>query len=59
MLILRNLLGHKTAEMTERYAHLAPDPVNAAADRVAGDIASWMNGAETPVTPMRQQTATK
>lgn len=57
MLILRNLLGHKTAEMTERYAHLAPDPVHAAANRVAGDIASWMSGAETVVTELRPKSA--
>jgi integrase len=50
MLILRRLLGHKTVKMTERYAHLAPDPVYASADRTSGDIAAWMNGSETSTT---------
>ena len=31
---VRDLLGHKTIEMTERYAHLAPDNIRAAVGRL-------------------------
>lgn len=53
MLILRSLLGHTRIATTERYAHLADDPLKRAADRAAGEIASWLDGNETPVTPLR------
>ncbi len=45
LLVLRSLLGHKRASTTERYAHLADDPVKRAANRAAGDIAQWMSEA--------------
>src|SRR3954471_22974107 len=34
------VLGHRKARSTERYAHLADDPIRAAADRTAGWIAA-------------------
>ena len=37
--ILGKLLGHRNAATTERYAHLADDPVRMAAEGVAGEIA--------------------
>ena len=37
------LLGHRQPQTTARYAHLAEDPVQAAADRVAGSIAGALN----------------
>ncbi|HEX2529431.1 MAG TPA: site-specific integrase [Geminicoccus sp.] len=36
------LLGHARPETTARYAHLADDPLRAAADRVAGRIADQL-----------------
>ncbi len=45
LLIVRALLGHKRASTTERYAHLADDPVKRAADRAASAIAGWLAGA--------------
>jgi site-specific recombinase XerD len=30
-----NMLGHKTASMTQRYSHLAPDALRRAFDAVA------------------------
>ena len=36
------LLGHSQVQTTARYAHLAPDPVQATADRVASEINSAM-----------------
>jgi integrase len=44
LLIVRALLGHKRASTTERYAHLADDPVRRAADRAASSIAGWLAG---------------
>ncbi len=37
--IIGALLGHKDAKTTNRYAHLADDPVNRAADRIAAEVA--------------------
>jgi hypothetical protein len=53
LLVVRSLLGHKRASTTERYAHLADDPVKRAADRASGDIAAWLtpNLSDTPNTP--------
>ncbi len=41
------LLGHADVKTTSRYAHLADDPVKAAADRIAGAVASAMRGQDT------------
>jgi integrase len=40
--IIGKMLGHTQAQTTQRYAHLASDPVKAAAAAVAGKIASAM-----------------
>ena len=37
--MIGKLLGHSQIQTTARYAHLADDPVKAAADRIAGRIA--------------------
>ena len=37
-------LGHSQAATTQRYAHLASDPLNAAAATVPGKIAAAMEG---------------
>ena len=36
--MIGKLLGHTQVQTTARYAHLAADPVKAAAERVAGSI---------------------
>jgi integrase len=42
--IIGKMLGHTQAQTTQRYAHLASDPVKAAAASVAGKIAAAMGG---------------
>jgi integrase len=42
--IIGKMLGHTQAQTTQRYAHLASDPVKAAAAAVAGKIAVAMRG---------------
>lgn len=46
LLLLGAILGHRDPKTTQRYAHLARDPVRAAADQVSGLIAAVL---ETPV----------
>jgi integrase len=42
--VIGKMLGHTQASTTQRYAHLADDPVKAAAAAVAGKIAAAMEG---------------
>ncbi len=42
--IIGKLLGHADPKTTARYAHIADDPVKAAADRISGSIAAAMEG---------------
>jgi integrase len=42
--LIGKLLGHTQVSTTARYAHLADDPVKAAADRISASIASAMRG---------------
>jgi integrase len=56
--IVGALLGHRDPKTTARYAHIADDPAKAAADRIAGEIATAMrgdaaDGAEVVTMPRR------
>jgi integrase len=52
--IIGKMLGHTQASTTQRYAHLASDPVKAAAAQVAGKIAAAMKGKPgADVVPLR------
>jgi integrase len=51
LLMIGKLLGHRTASSTQRYAHLADDPLRMTADRIAGEIAACLAGAP-PVRPI-------
>jgi integrase len=42
LLMIGKLLGHHDAKTTSRYAHLADDPLKAAADRISSTIAAAM-----------------
>lgn len=51
--IIGALLGHKRASTTERYAHLANDPLRKATDRIGKKIAEAMNQ-RPKVIPIRK-----
>ena len=46
LLVIGALLGHRVATTTQRYAHLADDPVRSAAESISGHIAAAMSGGE-------------
>ncbi|SDO87377.1 Site-specific recombinase XerD [Filomicrobium insigne] len=48
------LLGHASPTTTQRYAHLAADPVRAAAEAAAGAIAGAMSGTKGKITLIRK-----
>ncbi len=49
------MLGHTVASTTQRYAHVAPDAAQIAADRVAGAIHGMMTGKSADVVDMRNR----
>ena len=56
--LVGKVLGHEQASTTERYAHLADDPLRAVADKTAGQIAAAMNGRqEAEVVELRKSPA--
>ena len=44
--VIGALLGHKEARTTQRYAHLADDPLRAASEAIGGQVAAAMEGHE-------------
>jgi len=42
--VLRDLLGHKTAAMADRYVRRANMPVGDATESISGELAAMMNG---------------
>lgn len=44
--VVGKLLGHKQAATTARYAHIADDPLRAAADKIGGTIAARLTRAK-------------
>jgi site-specific recombinase XerD len=38
--LIGGILGHSQASTTQRYAHLADDPLRRAVETIAGDIAA-------------------
>jgi integrase len=53
LLIVGKLLGHSQASTTERYAHLADDPVRQAADAIGSRIAAALSGKSAEVLALR------
>lgn len=52
------LLGHTQAQTTQRYAHLAADPVRAANTAIGERIAAAMKGTSGEIVPLRRKKAT-
>ena len=50
--IIGKMLGHTQAQTTQRYAHLAADPVKQATEAVSGNIAAAMRGEKGVVVSM-------
>ncbi len=55
LFIVGKLLGHRNVATTQRYAHMAPDPALAAAERAAGRIAAAMTGDGAEVVGMKRK----
>jgi integrase len=54
--LIGGLLGHRQPQTTARYAHLAADPLKAAAEAVGSRIAAaMMGGAKATVVPGRKR----
>ena len=51
--VLRDLLGHKTTAMADRYVRAVGNPVRDAREAVAGQMAAMMEGKAGAVVPMR------
>jgi len=52
--IIGALLGHTQASTTERYAHLAADPLRAANEAIGRRLAAAINGRQAEVVAFRQ-----
>jgi hypothetical protein len=50
--MIGKMLGHTQAQTTQRYAHLAADPLKRAVDTVTSDIAAAMNGSNGGVVEL-------
>ena len=55
--IIGKILGHKQSQTTQRYAHLADDPLRAAADAISSHIAAVMSGTEAEVVTLPKRPA--
>jgi integrase len=55
LLVIGRLLGHSRAATTQRYAHLADDPLQSAADRISSKISSAMNKDRAVVVDIFEQ----
>jgi integrase len=53
LFIVGKVLGHKRTQTTEKYAHLALDPVRAAAEQTAQRLAGALKGGKATVTKLR------
>lgn len=47
LFVIGKVLGHAQVSTTQRYAHLADDPVRAASDRIADSIAAALDSDQT------------
>jgi len=49
--VIGRALGHRDQDSTQRYAHLAPDPVSVAVDLIGKEIAKAMSGTGARIIP--------
>lgn len=54
LFLVGKMLGHATTATTEKYAHLADDPLHAAMDRNSRRIEAAMSGKTAEVIPLKQ-----
>lgn len=54
LLLIGRLLGHRDVATTAKYAHLFDDPIRAAADSAADQLAAWLDGNIPEATVVRQ-----
>jgi integrase len=54
LFLMSKLLGHRHPSTTQRYAHLADDPVKAAADKISSAIDAAMKGRPADVRPVKE-----
>ena len=52
--ILRDLLGHKTTAMADRYVRAVGNPVREAREQVGATMAAMMDGNGGEVVPLRR-----
>ena len=52
--MIGKLLGHTQVQTTARYAHLAADPVKAAANSVSSDLAASMDGQPSEIITLQR-----
>lgn len=57
LFMIGKLLGHQQSGTTQRYAHLADDPLKAVADRISGTISGALMGEGGDVVPMPKRGA--
>ena len=55
--VLRDLLGHRTSQMADRYVRALADPVREARETVGAEMAAMMEGKAGDVVPMRGRRA--
>ena len=55
LLLIGKLLGHKRSTTTERYAHLADDPVRDAADQAQGRVAERLAKPPAEVASLKRR----
>ena len=51
LLLIGGVLGHRNSKTTERYAHLADDPVRATAETISERIAKALDGQTADIVP--------
>lgn len=55
LLLIGGVLGHRSPQTTQRYAHLSDDPVRAVSDAIAERMTSALAGDSGDVVPLRKK----